>query len=368
MDPDQHKDDEDKEEDLFSRRDPNEIPSWNPTNVVDYGSKQKKAAEDINETAENILEAFARASRDPDFAVDSRSQHQEREPYLRSQLSNDPYSRSQERDPHFRPPQDRDIYMRPQDHIRSQEPQGRDLYSRSQERDIYDPIRSQEPQGRDLYSRSQERDIYPRSQERDIYDPIRSQEPPGRDQYPRSQERDIYGRSQEPQGRDLYSRSQERDIYDPIRSQERDYRSSDRQSSLERSEYEYRSSRNDYDRDFQNRSYRNPIDEAYHNRKSLMDNFRDNSPGPSKPVQEAPKPQGEVLAVDDLVHPPGRYMRPPKIVIIFRGLPGSGKSFVAKNIKSQESSFGSETPRILALDDYFECDGEVNMQFYLISI
>ena len=223
---------------------------------------------DINETAENILEAFARASRDPNFSVESRSQHQEREPYSRSQLSNDPYSRSQERDPHFRPPQERDPYMRPQ----------------------------------------------------------------------------------------------ERDIYDPIRSHERDYRSNDRQS-LERSEYEYRSSRNDYDRDFQNRSYSNPIDEAYRNRKSLLDNFRDNSPGPSKPVQEAPKPQGEVLAVDDLVHPPGRYMRPPKIVIIFRGLPGSGKSFVAKNIKSQESSFGSETPRILALDDYFECDGEVNMQF-----
>ena len=45
MDPDEHKDDEDEEENLFERRDPNEIPSWNPTNVVDYGSKQKKAAE-----------------------------------------------------------------------------------------------------------------------------------------------------------------------------------------------------------------------------------------------------------------------------------------------------------------------------------
>lgn len=64
------------------------------------------------------------------------------------------------------------------------------------------------------------------------------------------------------------------------------------------------------------------------------------------------------MQVDDLINPPGRYMRPPKIVVIFRGLPGSGKSFVAKNIKSQESSYGSEAPRILALDDYFECDGE----------
>ena len=73
-----------------------------------------------------------------------------------------------------------------------------------------------------------------------------------------------------------------------------------------------------------------------------------------------PQPLGETLAVDDLIQPPGRYMRPPKIVVIFRGLPGSGKSYVAKNVKSQESEFGSETPRILALDDYFECDGEVS--------
>lgn len=58
-------------------------------------------------------------------------------------------------------------------------------------------------------------------------------------------------------------------------------------------------------------------------------------------------------------------MRPPKIVVIFRGLPGSGKSFVAKNIKSQESSYGSEAPRILALDDYFECDGEYEYEVEL---
>lgn len=64
--------------------------------------------------------------------------------------------------------------------------------------------------------------------------------------------------------------------------------------------------------------------------------------------------------MEDLINPPGRYMRPPRIVIIFRGLPGSGKTFVAKNIKNQETSFGSEAPRILALDDYFECDGEVS--------
>ena len=70
--------------------------------------------------------------------------------------------------------------------------------------------------------------------------------------------------------------------------------------------------------------------------------------------------RGEITAIDDLIQPPGRYMRPPKLVIIFRGLPGSGKSYVAKHVKETESDLGSEAPRILALDDYFECDGQVS--------
>jgi len=42
-----------------------------------------------------------------------------------------------------------------------------------------------------------------------------------------------------------------------------------------------------------------------------------------------------------------------------RGLPGSGKTHIARNIKSTETEQGFEAPRILALDDYFECDGKV---------
>ena len=45
--------------------------------------------------------------------------------------------------------------------------------------------------------------------------------------------------------------------------------------------------------------------------------------------------------------------------MILRGLPGSGKSFVAKNLKAKEADMSSETPRILSIDDYFEVDGEV---------
>ncbi len=76
-------------------------------------------------------------------------------------------------------------------------------------------------------------------------------------------------------------------------------------------------------------------------------------------------PPAEITTMDDLLHPPGRDKRPARIVVILRGLPGSGKSFVAKNIKTQESSLGAEAPRILALDDYFECDGEVFHEFFL---
>jgi YLP motif-containing protein 1 len=46
-------------------------------------------------------------------------------------------------------------------------------------------------------------------------------------------------------------------------------------------------------------------------------------------------------------------------VVILRGLPGSGKSFVAKSLKSVETEMSAEPPRILALDDYFICDGQV---------
>jgi len=41
----------------------------------------------------------------------------------------------------------------------------------------------------------------------------------------------------------------------------------------------------------------------------------------------------QLLTIETLLCPPGRLNRPSKIVIILRGLPGSGKSHVAKLIK-----------------------------------
>lgn len=41
----------------------------------------------------------------------------------------------------------------------------------------------------------------------------------------------------------------------------------------------------------------------------------------------------QLLTIETLLCPPGRLNRPSKIVLILRGLPGSGKSYVAKLIK-----------------------------------
>jgi adenylate kinase family enzyme len=64
------------------------------------------------------------------------------------------------------------------------------------------------------------------------------------------------------------------------------------------------------------------------------------------------------VLIEDLISPPGRYSRPPRIVIILRGPPGSGKTFLAKLIKDKEVENGGSTPRILSLDDYFMVEQE----------
>jgi hypothetical protein len=65
------------------------------------------------------------------------------------------------------------------------------------------------------------------------------------------------------------------------------------------------------------------------------------SPSPkSTPITEVIPPEKTVedqkqivVLVDDILNLPGRNVRPPKIVIILRGPPGSGKTYVAKLIK-----------------------------------
>jgi len=83
------------------------------------------------------------------------------------------------------------------------------------------------------------------------------------------------------------------------------------------------------------------------------------TPPPERSSPPAPvKPAGNRIMIDSIITPPGRSSRPPKIVIILRGLPGSGKSHLARLIKDKELEHGAEQPRTLALDDYFDVDGK----------
>ncbi|XP_074541677.1 uncharacterized protein ylpm1 isoform X2 [Halichoeres trimaculatus] len=79
-------------------------------------------------------------------------------------------------------------------------------------------------------------------------------------------------------------------------------------------------------------------------------------PPPQPPPRVEKKP--EIKNIDDLLKPPGRSSRPERIVIIMRGLPGSGKSHVAKLIRDKEVDCGGAPPRVLVLDDYFMTEVE----------
>ncbi|KAI3885938.1 hypothetical protein MKX03_001378 [Papaver bracteatum] len=54
-----------------------------------------------------------------------------------------------------------------------------------------------------------------------------------------------------------------------------------------------------------------------------------------------------------LLRQPHRATRPDHIVIILRGLPGSGKSYLAKMLRDLEVENGCGAPRIHSMDDYF---------------
>ncbi|XP_078432188.1 P-loop containing nucleoside triphosphate hydrolases superfamily protein isoform X2 [Wolffia australiana] len=55
---------------------------------------------------------------------------------------------------------------------------------------------------------------------------------------------------------------------------------------------------------------------------------------------------------------PHRTSRPEHIVLILRGLPGSGKSYLAKALRDLEVENGGSAPRIHCIDDYFMAEVE----------
>ncbi|KAK9090643.1 hypothetical protein Sjap_023820 [Stephania japonica] len=73
-----------------------------------------------------------------------------------------------------------------------------------------------------------------------------------------------------------------------------------------------------------------------------------------RPSPEKPK----VVDASHLFLPPNRATRPDHFVIILRGLPGSGKSYLAKMLRDLEVENGGSAPRIHSMDDYFMTEVE----------
>ncbi|CAN1753757.1 YLP motif-containing protein 1 [Linum perenne] len=78
-------------------------------------------------------------------------------------------------------------------------------------------------------------------------------------------------------------------------------------------------------------------------------NFLRKEVSPSKPM---------IIDASYLFKQPYRSRRPDYIVIILRGLPGSGKSYSAKMIRDIEVEGGGDAPRIHSMDDYFMTEVE----------
>ncbi|XP_068629593.1 putative uncharacterized protein DDB_G0281733 isoform X2 [Battus philenor] len=202
----------------------------------------------------------------------------------------------------------------------------------------------------DNFSSERFRDPYYRDYERKTRDNVRE------DFRPRPSLRDGYD---ERRRYDNKYEDRKRDDSDKYRRREDFYRDRDKG---ERSRDEYKSRYSlDYRRD-ENR-HRSKSNEK-ENRK--RDHSKENDDSCNNPIKKSKDANSEIVKakhlvmIDDLLEPPGREMRPEKIVIILRGLPGSGKSYLAKLIRDKEAEHGG-TVRIMSIDDYFMQEGETEV-------
>lgn len=81
-------------------------------------------------------------------------------------------------------------------------------------------------------------------------------------------------------------------------------------------------------------------------------------PPPRDPSPPMAHHRAVILDTADLFCPPGRARRPKRIAVIMRGLPGSGKSWLARKLRELELKHRAEAPRIHAIDDYFVTEVE----------
>lgn len=88
----------------------------------------------------------------------------------------------------------------------------------------------------------------------------------------------------------------------------------------------------DMDWEVDERSKLNNTTEEPKNKSRSSSPVLSNPPNPSNISHE-------IQIIEDIINPPGRFTRPPRTVIILRGPPGSGKTYLARLIKDKEVTF-----------------------------
>lgn len=235
-----------------------------------------------------------------------------------------------------------------------------DLFSRKFRRSEKEYDYSGDRYSRDYYSRDYER----RAPREDFRDEMRQRGLP-RDDYDDRRRLDEDRRRLDDDRRRLDEDRRKLDLrYDDRRRDDRD--------KFSRRDDSYRERDRDFHRDRdRGRETRDVQHNRSHERDSrkrglskdsdISDSFskrsKDKDAATMPPAAQFEQPK-HIVMIDDLLESPGREMRPEKIVIILRGPPGSGKSYLAKLIRDKEAEHGG-TVRIMSIDDYFMQEGEI---------
>ncbi|XP_023739277.1 uncharacterized protein LOC111887344 isoform X1 [Lactuca sativa] len=97
------------------------------------------------------------------------------------------------------------------------------------------------------------------------------------------------------------------------------------------------------------------VEEFYTRQSSSEKHLRDVQPFP---LQHISSEKPNIIDASRIFKQPHRVSRPDHLVIILRGLPGSGKSYLAKVLRDIEVENGGEAPRIHSMDEYFMTEVE----------
>ncbi|XP_045512728.1 YLP motif-containing protein 1-like isoform X2 [Pieris brassicae] len=326
-----------------------EDPLFSPSIIVEYEHKSLRLK------ARKFIEPvhtfdYNHKSKDEDKKKDFEKEVEElytRKPRTEKEIGRrfrDPYLRDYERRPEMPKEESRPRLQREELSFREERPRLEFADSnRLDERrhDDRDRFRHEEYRNRER-ERDRDRDVgrdRENARERDI----RSRDVARDRDYGRDLGRDRnlgrereYGRERDLGRERLVDHVKERDIeYGRDRDLHRDRDVKDRIRDIERDRNHSRSRENEQ-------------------RKRAISMDSEISTGSKKNKTENPRP---IVMIDDILEEPGRSMRPEKIVIILRGPPGSGKSYLAKLIRDKEAEHGG-TVRIMSIDDYFMQEGE----------